>query len=135
MPQDFVAAVSRKGMAKNVQYDKIPKNMAGYDIGPKTIKSYETLLKDAKTVLWNGTLGLAEEEKFARGTDEIARFLTTLDADVVVCGGETAYAVRKYAAKFTHVSTGGGASLEYIEKGTLPGIDTLKKNYKKFQKI
>lgn len=107
----------------------IPDGWMGLDIGPKTIKLFEDKLKDAKTVVWNGPLGVFEMDKFAKGTEEIAKFLANLKgATTVIGGGDTAAAMSKFKVddKMTHISTGGGASLEYLEGRGLPGIDALQ---------
>lgn len=98
------------------------------DIGPKTIKLYEDVLKDAKTVVWNGPMGVFEMSNFAKGTLEIGKFLGTLDdATTIVGGGDSTAAVKQLgvADKLTHISTGGGASLTYLEGKTLPGIAAI----------
>ncbi len=98
------------------------------DIGPKTIKLYEDVLKDAKTVVWNGPMGVFEMPNFAKGTLEIGKFLGTLDdATTIVGGGDSTAAVKQLgvADKLTHISTGGGASLTYLEGKTLPGIAAI----------
>jgi phosphoglycerate kinase len=108
--------------------DEIPDGWMGLDIGPKTIKLFEDKLKTAKTVIWNGPLGVFEMDKFADGTKEIAKFLASLKgATTVIGGGDTAAAMSKFKLedKMTHISTGGGASLEYLEGRGLPGIDAL----------
>ena len=95
------------------------------DIGPKSVEEFENVLKDAKTVVWNGPMGVFEMPNFAKGTLEIGKFLGTLkDATTIVGGGDSTAAVKKLgvADKLTHISTGGGASLEYLEGKTLPGI-------------
>jgi len=93
----------------------------------KTIANYK-MIKDTKTVLWNGPMGVFEREAFAKGTFEIAYFLASLNAFTVIGGGDSVSAVHKagVADKISHISTGGGASLEYIEKGSLPCIDILR---------
>ncbi len=109
--------------------ENIPDGWIGLDIGPLTIKLFEEKLKSAKTVVWNGPLGVFEMEKFAKGTSEIAKFLTTLKgATTIIGGGDTAAAMLKFklADKMSHISTGGGASLEYLEGRGLPGIDALQ---------
>lgn len=107
--------------------DGIPENWKGVDIGPKTIQLFKDALQTAKTVLWNGPLGIFEIEAFATGTKAIAEAMAHLHATTIVGGGDSLAAI--YAAgvadKITHLSTGGGASLEYIEFGTLPGIEAL----------
>ena len=95
------------------------------DIGPKSVEEFKNVLKDAKTVVWNGPMGVFEMPNFAKGTLEIGKFLGTLtDATTIVGGGDSTAAVKKLgiADKLTHISTGGGASLEYLEGKTLPGI-------------
>ncbi|WP_373842740.1 phosphoglycerate kinase [Limosilactobacillus sp.] len=98
------------------------------DIGPKTIAEFEKVLKDAKTVVWNGPMGVFEKPNFAKGTLEIGKFLGTLDnATTIVGGGDSTAAVKQLgvADKLTHISTGGGASLTYLEGKTLPGIAAI----------
>ena len=94
----------------------------------KTIENFKQVLKDAKTVVWNGPLGVFEFEKFAVGTNEVAKILANLDATTIIGGGDSAAAIEKLglADKMTHISTGGGASLEFLEGKTLPGIDCLE---------
>jgi phosphoglycerate kinase len=108
--------------------EDIPDGWMGLDIGPKTIRLFEDKLKTAKTVVWNGPMGVFEMDKFAKGTEEIAKFLSTLKGcTTVIGGGDTAAAMSKFKVedKMTHISTGGGASLEYLEGRGLPGIDAL----------
>ena len=103
----------------------IPDGYMALDIGPKSVEEFENVLKDAKTVVWNGPMGVFEMSNFAKGTLEIGKFLGTLkDATTIVGGGDSTAAVKKLgvADKLTHISTGGGASLEYLEGKTLPGI-------------
>jgi len=117
-----------------VTVDKIPKGWMNLDIGPETIKNYKDELKDAKTVFWAGPLGVFEMKKFFNGTKEIGEFLGTLKATVIVGGGDTVAAISAFnlADKLTHVSTGGGASLEFIEKdGKLPALVALEAAYNK----
>lgn len=109
--------------------EDIPDGWIGMDIGPKTIRLFEDKLKSAKTILWNGPMGVFEMNKFAKGTEEIAKFLASLkSAATVIGGGDTAAAMSKFKVedKMTHISTGGGASLEYLEGRGLPGIDALQ---------
>jgi phosphoglycerate kinase len=115
--------------ASKVVGEDIPDGWMGLDIGPKTVKLFEDRLKDAKTVVWNGPLGVFEMDKFAKGTEEIAEFLAGLKGVTsVIGGGDTASAMAKFKvdSKMTHISTGGGASLEYLEGRGLPGIDALE---------
>ncbi|MGM9907053.1 phosphoglycerate kinase [Limosilactobacillus sp.] len=98
------------------------------DIGPKSIKEFEDVLKDAKTVVWNGPMGVFEKPNFAKGTLEVGKFLGTLaDATTIVGGGDSTAAVKQLgvAGKLTHISTGGGASLTYLEGKVLPGIAAI----------
>lgn len=110
------------------KYTEIPDGWEGFDIGPETIKIYENELQSAKTVLWNGPVGLFEFDQFAIGTNAIANCLANLDdCTTIIGGGDSAAAVTKagLADKMTHISTGGGASLEFIEGKKLPGIEYI----------
>lgn len=114
--------------SKNVKVTEIPDGWQGLDIGEETIKMYEEELKNAKTVVWNGPLGLFEFDQFAEGTNSIARFLGKLEnATTIIGGGDSAAAIEKLgiADEFTHISTGGGASLEFLEGKKLPGVECL----------
>ncbi len=112
---------------KIVDRDSIPDGWEGLDIGPKTIELYSEELKKAKTVIWNGTVGVAEFELFATGTKSLAKVVSELDATTIIGGGDTAAAIQiaGFGDKMTHVSTGGGASLEFLEGKKLPGIECL----------
>ncbi|MCX5680449.1 MAG: phosphoglycerate kinase [Candidatus Omnitrophica bacterium] len=108
--------------------EDIPDGWMGLDIGPKTIKLFEDKLKTAKTIVWNGPLGVFEMDKFAKGTKDIAKYIAGLKGAIsIIGGGDTAAAACKFKVdgKMSHVSTGGGASLEYLEGEGLPGIDAL----------
>lgn len=111
-----------------VDWTAIPDGWEGFDIGSKTIELYCEELKKAKTVIWNGPVGLFEFDQFAIGTNTIATTLADVDAVKIIGGGDSAAAVEKagLASKFTHVSTGGGASLEFLEGKKLPGIEALQ---------
>ena len=111
-----------------VDRESIPEGWEGLDIGPKTIELYSEELKKAKTIIWNGTVGVAEFDLFATGTNELAKVISETDAITIIGGGDTAAAVQKagVADKMTHVSTGGGASLEFLEGKKLPGIEALQ---------
>lgn len=113
---------------KVVDRDSIPDGWEGLDIGPKTIELYTEELKKAKTVIWNGTVGVAEFELFAVGTKSLAKVVSGLEATTIIGGGDTAAAVQLagFGDKMTHVSTGGGASLEFLEGKKLPGIECLQ---------
>lgn len=130
LPVDHVIADKFDANANAKVVDgNIPDGWMGLDIGPKTIKLFEEKLKTAKTIVWNGPLGVFEMDKFANGTREIAIFVAALKgATTVIGGGDTASAMLKFKVqdKMTHISTGGGASLEYLEGRGLPGIDALQ---------
>jgi len=139
LPVDFIAAdkFNENAEAQEASASKIPNGWMIMDIGAKTIESYKEKLKNAKTVLWAGPLGVFEFSKFARGTREIAEFIASLDATTIIGGGDSAAAVQKFnlSDKMTHISTGGGASLEFIEKeGKLPGLTALEEARNKFKK-
>ena len=115
--------------SKTVPWTEIPDGWEGFDIGEKTIEMYSEELRKAKTVVWNGPLGLFEFDQFAKGTNSIAKVLSELtDATTIIGGGDSAAAVRKAGLedKMTHISTGGGASLEFLEGKKLPGIECLQ---------
>lgn len=118
---------SKDTESKVVKYTEIPDGWEGFDIGTETIKMYQEELKKAKTVLWNGPVGLFEFDQFAVGTNAIAKTLSEIDAVTVIGGGDSAAAIEKIGLsdKMTHISTGGGASLEFIEGKPLPGIECL----------
>ena len=114
--------------SKTVAWTDIPEGWEGFDIGEKTIEMFKDELKTAKTVVWNGPLGLFEFDQFAIGTNAIAHALAELDATTIIGGGDSAAAVEKagLADRMTHISTGGGASLEFLEGKKLPGIECLQ---------
>ena len=113
--------------SKTVKCTEIPADWEGFDIGEETIKMFSDELRKAKTVVWNGPLGLFEFDQFAKGTNAIAKVLSEIDATIIIGGGDSAAAVRKAGLedKMTHISTGGGASLEFLEGKKLPGIECL----------
>ena len=127
LPVDNVIAdaFSEDANTKYADAGEIPDGWQGLDIGPKTVELFKQTLAGAKTVVWNGPMGVFEMKKFAKGTEEICKAISELpDAITVIGGGDSAAAAKQlgYADKFSHVSTGGGASLEYMEGKTLPGI-------------
>ena len=129
LPIDSLAAPEPKA-GTEIRVIKTGDNFGGWmglDIGPATIQKYSNLLQDAKTVFWNGPMGMFEIEEFAQGTTEIARKLATINAMTVIGGGDSVSAVEKcgVADKMTHISTGGGASLEFLTGKELPGIAVL----------
>ncbi len=112
---------------KTLPVDNIPSDMMGLDIGEKSIKLFTDKIRSAKMVVWNGPMGVFEMENFARGTNAIAKAMAETDAITIVGGGDSASAVEKsgYGEKMTHISTGGGASLELLEGKILPGIEAI----------
>lgn len=131
IPVDTLASFEFDNDSPSETYDmdKIPEDRMGMDIGEKTIKLYKDELKNAKTVMWNGPMGVFEMPNFARGTEEIAKCLADLkDAKTIIGGGDSAAAVAQFGLsdKMTHISTGGGASLEFIEGKSLPGISCIE---------
>lgn len=128
LPVDHVVSATFGGEPQDVGQVDIPEGKIGLDIGPSTLKNYTDYLSSAKTVLWNGPMGLFENSNYAKGTLGIAKVLSKLSAFTLVGGGDSVNAVKMsgLSEKMSHISTGGGASLEYIENGTLPGIQALK---------
>ena len=111
-----------------VASDAIPQDKMGLDIGPKTMALYAEAVKAAKTVVWNGPMGVFENPTLAKGTIAVAQALADSDAVTIVGGGDSAAACEQlgFASEITHISTGGGASLEFLEGQTLPGIACLQ---------
>ncbi len=130
LPVDFVIAnrFSQDAETRNTEADNIPDGWMIMDIGSRSIARFCEVLKDAKTVLWNGPVGVFEMSPFIKGTETIARFLSQLNATVVIGGGDTVSAIRHFglANCYSHVSTGGGALLEFLEGKMLPGIAVLE---------
>lgn len=130
LPVDVVAADEFANDSPRAVFDvdEIPDDKMGMDIGPETIELYTETLKTAKTVVWNGPMGVFEMDNFAVGTKAIAECLAEIDATTVIGGGDSAAAVAKFglADKMTHISTGGGASLEFLEGIELPGIAVIE---------
>lgn len=129
LPVDVVIADAfhNEAAAEVTAPDEVPDDWQILDIGPKTVSTFESALRGAKTVTWNGPLGVFEMPKFAEGTFEVARLLAKLGATTLIGGGESAAAVKRagLADQMTHVSTGGGASLEFLEGKTLPAVAAL----------
>ena len=128
LPADHVISTGPDGKGEVCPNVNMPEDKMGLDIGPKTIENYKKKIMGAKTVLWNGPMGYFESAEFAKGTMDIARALAECKAFTVIGGGDSVSAVNKakVADRMGHVSTGGGASLEFIEQGTLPGVQALK---------
>ncbi|MBF8263980.1 MAG: pgk [Parachlamydiales bacterium] len=128
LPIDIVAA--KEGAEPTVYLSGIPKGWKGMDIGPQTVRDWKKDLSKAATVFWNGPLGVFEKPPFDRGTLEIAQALAQGPATTIVGGGDSVAAIQRMglADRFAHLSTGGGASLEFLEFGHLPGIDALSES-------
>jgi phosphoglycerate kinase len=130
VPQDVVAAdeISLSAERRTVPAAQIPRGLMGLDIGPKTVEEYARIIADAKTILWNGPMGVFELEPFSAGTRGVATAIAHADAFSVVGGGDSLLAVKKaeLSDAFDHLSTGGGASLEFLEGRSLPGIAILE---------
>ncbi|MCA0984609.1 phosphoglycerate kinase [Halobacillus yeomjeoni] len=129
MPEDVIVAddFSDSANTKEVGIDSIPSDWEALDIGPKTREKYDQIIKDSKLVIWNGPMGVFELETFANGTKAVANALANTEGYTVIGGGDSAAAVEKfgYADDMDHVSTGGGASLEFMEGKELPGVALL----------
>jgi len=129
LPVDVIIAneFSKDAETKVVTIDSIPSDWMGLDIGPKTKEQYADVIRDSKLVIWNGPMGVFEMKSFAEGTKGVAEAMATTNAFTVIGGGDSAAAVEKFevADKMDHISTGGGASLEFMEGKDLPGVVAL----------
>lgn len=135
LPKDI--QVTKNLEERNIKTVK-PKDIGeciGVDIGKKTIKEFKKELEKANTILWNGPLGIFEIKEFSEGTSKIAKHISNLKGKFsFICGGDTLSSINKInQKKFTYISTGGGASLEFLSGKSLPGIKSLEENYQKFK--
>ena len=130
LPEDVIAAreISHDAKRETVPASRIPPGMKGLDIGPRTVEEFARSIADAKTILWNGPMGVFELEPFGAGTRDVATAIARASAFSVAGGGDSLAAVQKYGLQdgFDHLSTGGGASLEFLEGRSLPGIAVLE---------
>ena len=122
--KDFPNPIDAPVETETYDYDKMPADREGCDIGPKTRELFADAVASAKTVVWNGPMGCFEMPNFAAGTKAVAAALAETDAVTIIGGGDSAAAVNQlgYGDKMTHISTGGGASLEFLEGKELPGV-------------
>jgi phosphoglycerate kinase len=129
LPQDHIAAsaIDPDAEGRIIQEFPIPSDLMALDIGPQTIEKYKNVIASAKTIFWNGPMGVFEIDQFGKGTEEVARAVANTGAVSIIGGGDSVAAVLKVGVsdKISHISTGGGASLEYIAKETLPGLEAL----------
>ncbi|MBQ5777279.1 MAG: phosphoglycerate kinase, partial [Oscillospiraceae bacterium] len=125
---EFPSPIDAEIAVETVPSDAIPADKMGLDIGEKTRELFAKTARDAKTVVWNGPMGVFENPILAAGTIAVAEALANTDATTIIGGGDSASAVKKlgYDKKMTHISTGGGASLEFLEGLALPGIACLE---------
>jgi 3-phosphoglycerate kinase len=132
LPVDVVAAQGLDGEPATVDADSISDGWAAYDIGPRSIERFSKVISEAKTIFWNGPMGVFERPAFAKGTLTIAKAVAESGAFTVIGGGDSVSAIEQsgLADKISHISTGGGASLEFIEGRTLPGIAALQEEDK-----
>jgi phosphoglycerate kinase len=132
LPEDVVAAeeAAATSLGQTVRADDIPPGLRGLDVGPRTVKQFARALEEAKTVFWNGPMGVFELEPFSKGTRAVAKAVAEIDAFTVVGGGDSVAAIRALGFDQTvdHLSTGGGASLEFLEGRDLPGIAVLRED-------
>ena len=130
LPTDVVVAKEFKNDTdfKTVDVENMPNDMMGLDVGPKSVELFSEAIKNAKTVVWNGPMGVFEMSNFANGTKQVAKAMAESDAVTIIGGGDSAAAVEQTGLddKMTHISTGGGASLEFFEGKKLPGIEAIQ---------
>ena len=128
LPVDQVCAAEFKADSPASVHDRIPDGLMGLDIGPRSVAEYVAALRGAKTVVWNGPMGVFEMDAFCKGTEAVAKAVATSGAFTVVGGGDSVAAAEKtgVTGQLSHVSTGGGASLEMIEGKVLPGVKALE---------
>jgi phosphoglycerate kinase len=130
LPEDVVAAseASADVRKQTIRADAIPRGLKGLDVGPRTVEEFTRVLADARTVFWNGPMGVFELEPFALGTRGVAQAVAGIDAFTVVGGGDSVAAIRKlgFQDQVDHLSTGGGASMKFLESGDLPGVAVLR---------
>ena len=133
LPVDHIAANAFSKEAEPVECDIIPNELMGLDIGPKTQQSYKEIIESAKSVFWNGPMGVFEWENYANGTITIAKALADCSGYSVIGGGDSAAAIHQFnlADQIDHVSTGGGASLAFMEGDILPGLSVFYPKEKK----
>ncbi len=134
LPRDHIVAESMDESAEVQVLDSfpLPSELMALDIGPKTVKTYSDIIRRAKTILWNGPMGVFEIESFARGTIQMAMAIAASESLSIIGGGDSVSAIHNagVSEQISHISTGGGASLEYIAKESLPGIDVLSEQKK-----
>ena len=124
----MATAIEQPETAQTVAADRVPADKMALDIGPETVKLYQQAVADAKTVIWNGPMGVFEVDAFAVGTFAVAQTVAASDAYSIVGGGDSVASIEKAGLndKINHISTGGGASLEFLEGKKLPGIEVLQ---------
>ncbi|MFC2134643.1 phosphoglycerate kinase [Bacteroidota bacterium] len=131
LPNDVVVAseAAENSKEETVDEDKIPRNKIGLDVGEKTIEKFKKELKGMKTIFWNGPLGMYEIDKFGKSSEALAKFLAGCKAKTIIGGGDSITVINKLELKdeYDYISTGGGATLEFIKSGTLVGLEALKK--------
>ena len=136
LPTDLLVAneFNNNALARIVDIHNISSSEIALDLGPQTIKNYQEILKDAQTIIWSGSIGVFEFSNFSYSTENISKFISNLNAIIIIGGGDTAMAIEKLNLmdKMTYVSTGGGAFLKFIQGQDLPGIKALEENNKKF---